>query len=160
MEFRAVTALVTTGGPRLMRADRHYIDVYGPYTILMNVDGINLYTKAHVTNASDQVVWIYIEKEELKVRRIGHNVIVEQDAVNPGREADLAAQEVDMQGRKLSLKGLLNTGAMVSGMPFSIGTKTGFNRLDLIPTNIRLVATNQDAIYVGGRTPIMSLQLG
>ena len=155
-----MTALVTTGGPRLMRADRHYIDDYGPYTILMNVDGINLYTKAHVTNASDQVVWIYIEKEELKVRRIGHNAIVEQNAVNLGREADLAAHVVDMQGRKLSVKGLLNTGAMVSVMSFSIGNKIGFNRSNLIPTNIRLAATNQDAVYVGGKTPIISLQLG
>ena len=155
-----MTALVTTGGPRLMRADRHYIDDYGPYTILMNVDGINLYTKAHVTNASDQVVWIYIEKEELKVRRIGHNAIVEQNAVKLGREADLAAHVVDMQGRKISVKGLLNTGAMVSVMPFSIGTEIGFNRSNLIPNKIRLAATNQDAIYVGGRTPNISLQLG
>ena len=36
---RAVRALLTTVGPRLMRADGHYIEVYGPYPILMNVDG-------------------------------------------------------------------------------------------------------------------------
>ena len=36
----------------------------------------------------------------------------------------------------------------------------GFERSDLIPTNIRLAAANQGAIYVTGRTPIISLQLG
>ena len=36
----------------------------------------------------------------------------------------------------------------------------GFERSDLIPTNISLAAANQGAIYVTGRTPIISLQLG
>ena len=33
----------------------------------MNVDGINIYTKAHVTAASDQIGRIYMGQEELKV---------------------------------------------------------------------------------------------
>ena len=56
LDSRAVRALLTTGGPRLMRVDGHYIEVHGPYPILMNEDGINIYTKAHVTG-----------QEELKV---------------------------------------------------------------------------------------------
>ena len=36
----------------------------------------------------------------------------------------------------------------------------GIDRSDLIPTNIRLAAANQGEIYVTGRTPIISLQLG
>ena len=36
----------------------------------------------------------------------------------------------------------------------------GFDRSDLIPTNIRLAEANQGTIYVTGRTPIFSLQLG
>ena len=67
LDSRAVRALLMTGGPRLMRVDGHYIEVHGPYPILMNVDGINIYTKAHVTDASDQVGRIYIGQEELKV---------------------------------------------------------------------------------------------
>ena len=55
LDSRAVRALLTTGGPRLMRVDGHYIEVHGPYPILMNVDGTNIYTKAHVTDASDQL---------------------------------------------------------------------------------------------------------
>ena len=79
-DSRAVRALLTRGGPMLMRVDGHYIEVHGPYPILMNVDGINIYTKAHVTDASDQVGRIDIGQEELKVRRIRHNAMLEQDA--------------------------------------------------------------------------------
>ena len=160
LDSRAVRALLTAGGPRLMKVDGHYIDVHGPYPILMNVDGINIYTKAHITDANDQVGRIYIGQEELKVRRIGHNAMLEQDAVHIGCEADLAAHVLDVQGRQLSVKGLLDTGAVVSVMPVKTWTDMGFERSDLIPTNIRLAAANQGAIYVAGRTPIISLQLG
>ena len=120
LDSRAVRVLLTTGAPRLMKVDGHYIEVHDPYPILMNVDGINIYTKAHVTDASDQVGRIYLGREELKVRRIGHNAMLEPDAVNIGCEADLAAHVLDVQGRQLSVKGLLDTGAVVSVMPVSI----------------------------------------
>ena len=89
-----------------MNVDGLHIEVYGPYPILMNLDGINIYTKAHVTDASDQVGRIYIGREELKVRRIGNNAMLEQDAVNIGCEADLASHVLDVQCRQLSVKGL------------------------------------------------------
>ena len=50
--------------------------------------------------------------------------------------------------------------AVVSVMPVSTWTDMGFDRSDLITTNLRLAAANQGAIYVTGRTPIISLQLG
>ena len=108
---------------------------------------------------NDQVGRIYIGQEELKVRRIGHNAMLEQDAVHIGCEADLAAHVLDVQGRQPSVKGLLDTGAVVSVMPVKTWTDMGFERSDFIPTNIRLAAANQGAIYVAGQTPIISLQL-
>ena len=54
------------------------------------MDGFNIYTKAHVTNESDQIGRIYIGQEKLKIRRVGHNATLEQDAVHIGCEADLA----------------------------------------------------------------------
>ena len=87
-----------------MKLDGHYIEVHGPYSILMNVDGINIYTKALVTDASDQVGRIYIGREDRKVQRIGRNAMLEQDAVHIGYEADLAAHVLDVQGRQLSVK--------------------------------------------------------
>ena len=51
-------------------------------------------------------------------------------------------------------------GAVVSVMPVKTGTVMGFERSDLIPINVRLAAANQGSIYVTGRTPIISLQLG
>ena len=157
---RALRALLTTGGPSLMTVDGHYIEVHGPYPILMNVDGINIYNKAHVTDATDQVGRIYIGQEELKVRQIGNSAMLEQDAVHIGCEADLSAHVLDVQGRQLLVKGLLDTGAVVSVMPVSTWTDMGFDRSDLIPKNIRLAAANQGAIYVTGQTPNISLQLG
>ena len=60
------------------------------YPILMKVGGINIYTKAHMTDASDQVGRIYIGRKELKVRRIGHNAMLEQDAA----ESSLVAKPI------------------------------------------------------------------
>ena len=150
---RAVRALLTTGGPTLMKLNGHYTEVYGPYPILMNVDRIKIYTKAHVTNASDQVGRIYIGREELKVGRIGHKAMLEQNAVHIGCEADLATHVLAVQGRQLSMKRLLDTGAVISVMPVSTWTDMGFDRSDLIPTHIRLAAANQGAIYVTERNP-------
>ena len=129
LDSRAVRALLTTGGPRLIRVDGHYTEVHGPYSILIIVDGINIYTKAHVTDASDQVGRIYIGQEELKVRRIGHNAMLEQDAVHIGCKADLAAHVLDVQCRQLSVKGLLDTEAVVSVMPVSTWTDMGFDKV-------------------------------
>ena len=72
--------------------------------------------------------------------------MLEQDSVHIGYEADQAAHVLDLQGRQLSVKGLLDAGAVVSVMPMSTWTDMGSNRSDLIPTNIRLAA------------PIISLQ--
>ena len=84
----------------------------------------------------------------------------EQDTVHIGCEADLAAHVLDVQGRQLSVEGLLDTGAVVSVMHLSTWIDMGFDMSDLFPTNIRLAAANQGAIHVTGRTPIISLQLG
>ena len=68
LDSRAVRFLLTSIGLRLMKV--FYMEIYGPYPTLMNVDGINIYTTAQVTNASDQLGRIYIGREELKVRRM------------------------------------------------------------------------------------------
>ena len=49
-----------------MRVDGNYIEIHGPYPILMNKEGINIYTNAHVSDASDQIGRMYIGREELK----------------------------------------------------------------------------------------------
>ena len=85
--------------------------------------------------------------------------MLEQDVVHIGCEADLSARVLDVQGRQLSVKGLLDTGAVVSVMPIGTWTDMGFDRWDLIPANVRLAAANQDAIYVAGSNPSISLLL-
>ena len=82
-----------------MRVDGHYIEVYGTYPIQIIVDSINIYRKAYVTSASDQVGAINIGQEELKVRQIGQNTMLERNAVYIGCEADVASHVLDVQGR-------------------------------------------------------------
>ena len=159
-ESRAVRALLTTGGPRMKKLHGRYLEVYGPYQVMLNVDGISIYTRTYVTTDDDQIGQIYLGEEELKVRRIGHDAMMEQDAVHIGYEADVTAHLLDTNGTKIGVTGLLDTGAVVSVMPIKTWERMDFTREDLIPTNLRLAAANRGAIYVAGRTPITVLHMG
>ena len=159
-ESRAVRALLTTGGPRIKKLHGRYLEVYGPYQVMLNVDRISIYTRTYVTTDSDQIGQIYLGEEELKVRRIGHDAMMEQDAVHIGYEADVTAHLLDTNGKKIGVTGLLDTGAVVSVMPIKTWERMGFTRKDLTPTNLRLAAANRGAIYVAGRTPITVLHMG
>ena len=159
-ESRAVRALFTMGGTRIRKLQGRYVEVYGPYQVMLNVNGITIYTKTYVTTDSDQIGQIYVGQEELKVRRIGHDAMMEKDAVHIGYEADVTAHLLDPDGKRIQVTGLLDIGAVVSAMPIKTWQKMGFKREDLIPTNLRLAAANRGAIYVSGRTPITVLHVG
>ena len=75
-ESRAVRALLTTGGPRKKKLHGRYVEVYGPYQVMLNVDGISIYTRTYVTTDCDQIGQIYLGEEELKVCRIGHDAMM------------------------------------------------------------------------------------
>ena len=99
-------------------------------------------------------------QQKLKVRRIGHDAMMEQHAVHIGYEADMTAHLLDTNGKKIGVTGLLDTRAVVSVMPIKTWEKMGFPTEDLIPTNLRLAAANRGAIYVAGRIPITVLHMG
>ena len=44
-ESRAVRGLLTTGGPRIKKLHGRYVEVYGPYQVMLNVDGISIYNR-------------------------------------------------------------------------------------------------------------------
>ena len=108
-ESRAVRALLTTGGPRMKKLHGRYLEVYGPYQVMLNVDGISIYTRTYVTTDDDQMGQIYLGEEELKVRRIGHDAMMEQDAVHIGSEADVTAHLLDTNETNIGVTGLLDT---------------------------------------------------
>ena len=54
-ESRAVRVLLTTGGPRTKKLHGRYVEVYGPYQVMLNVDGISIYTRTYLTKDSDQM---------------------------------------------------------------------------------------------------------
>ena len=108
-ESRAVRALLKTSGPRTKKLHERCVEVYGPYQVMFNVDDISIYTRTYVTTDSDQMGQIYLGQEELKVRRIGHDAMMEQDAVHIGYEADVAAHLLDADGKKIGVTALLDT---------------------------------------------------
>ena len=60
IESRAERALLTTDGIRKKKLNGRYVEVYGPYRVMLNVDGINIYTRIYVTTDSDQIGQIYL----------------------------------------------------------------------------------------------------
>ena len=119
---------------------------------MLNVDVISIYSRTYVTTDSDQIGQMDLGQEELKVRRIRHDAMMEQDAVHIGYKADVTAHLLATNRKKIGVTKLLDTGAVVSVMPIKTWERTGFTREELIPTNLRLAAANRGAIYVAGRT--------
>ena len=65
---RALRALLTRGGSKSVRVDNRYKKAYGPHEVMLNIDGINIYTKTMITCDKDLAGQIYLGREELKVR--------------------------------------------------------------------------------------------
>ena len=67
---------------------------------------------------------------------------------------------IDINGKKTQLRGLLDTGAVLSVIPIETCRRTGFDKEDLIDSRIRLSAANEGALRVLGRSSIVALNLG
>ena len=157
---RALRALLTRGGSKSVRVDNRYTEAYGPHEVMLNIDEINIYTKTMITCDEDLIGQIYVGKEELKVRSIGHCAMLEEDAMHIGTVADVTEHVLDISGKKTQLRGLLDTGAVLSVIPIETWERMGFDKGDLIDSRIRLSAANKGALRVLGRTPIIALNLG
>ena len=151
---RALRALLTRGGSKLVRVEDRYKKAYGPHEVMLNIDGINIYTKTMITCDKD------LGREELKVRSIGNCAMLEEDAMHIGTEVDVSAHEPDINGKRTQFCGLLDTGAVLSVIPIETWERMGLDKEDLIDSRIRLSAANKGALRVLGRTPILALNLG
>ena len=76
---------------------------------------------------------------------------MEQDAVRIGYEADVTANLLDTDGKKIRVTGFLAIGTVVSVMSTRTWERMGFTREELLPTNLRLAAANRRAIYLPGK---------
>ena len=157
---RALRALLTRGGSKSIYVDNRYTEAYGPHELMLNIDGINIYTKTMITCNEDLVGQIYVGRKELKVRSIGHCAMLEESSMHIGTEADVSAHVLDISGKKTHLRGFLDTGAVLSVKPVETWERMGFNKDDLIDSRIRWSAANKRALRVLGRTPIIALNLG
>ena len=73
-----------------------------------------------ITSDEDLVSQIYVGRLEFKKSWIGHCAMLEEDAMHLGTEADVSALVLDIKGQKTPLKGLLDTGAVLSLIPKEI----------------------------------------
>ena len=157
---RALRALLTTGGSKSVRIGNRCTEAYCLHEVMLTIDGINIYTKTMITCDENLAGKIYVGREELKVRSIGHCAMLEEDAIQIGTEEDVSAHVLDISGKKTQLRGLLDTGAVLSVIPIETWERMGFDKDDLIDSRLRLSAANKGALRVLGRTPIIALNLG
>ena len=52
---RALRALLTRGGSKSVRVDNRHAEAYGPHEVMLNIDGINFYTKTMITCDDDLI---------------------------------------------------------------------------------------------------------
>ena len=124
---------------------------------MLNVDGISIYTRTYVTTDSDQMGQIYLGHEERKVRRTGHDAMMEQDAVHIGCEAEVTPHLLDTNGKKIGVTELLDTGAVVSVMPIKTWERNALHEGRSNSDEPRISGRKKT---VAERTPIMFLHMG
>ena len=59
-----------------MKSHGFYVEVYGPNQVMLKMNGIIIYSKTNVTTDNDHIGQIYLGQKELKVRRMGHDVMM------------------------------------------------------------------------------------
>ena len=52
---RALRALLKRDGSKSVRVENRYTEAYGPHEVMLNIDGINIYTKTMITCDEDLV---------------------------------------------------------------------------------------------------------
>ena len=114
---KVIRALVTRGGGKSIRVYNRYTEAYGLHEVMLSVDGINFYTETMITCDDDLTVQIVVCREELKMRSIGQCAMLEEDAMHLGMVADVSAHVLVAHGKKMPLKGLVDTSAVLSVIP-------------------------------------------
>ena len=81
---------------------------------MLNIDGINNYTKT-MTNCDDEMVaQVFVGQGELKIRLFGHCAMLDEDAMNLGTEADVSVLVLDIKGMNTFLNGVTGYGSRLS----------------------------------------------
>ena len=129
----ALRALLRRGGSKSVRIDNRYTKTYGPREVILKIDGRNIYRKTMITCDEDLAGQVFIAREELRVRSIGHCALLEENAMHQGKEADVSAHVLDLSGeKKTQLRGLLDTGAVLSVIPIETWKNIRQKRLDIL----------------------------
>ena len=95
---------------------------------MLNKNSMKIYNTRMITCDDDLAGHIFVGQEELKVRSIGYCAKLDEDAMHLVIEADVTAHVLDINSIKKSLKGLLDTGAVLSVILIETWTRTGFKK--------------------------------
>ena len=79
---RALRALMTICDSNSIREVSRCTEAYGLDEVMLNIDGMNIYTKKMITCDEDLVGQDYVIRGELKVRLIRHCAMLEEDAIH------------------------------------------------------------------------------
>ena len=86
--------------------------------------------------------------------------MLEEDTMHIATDADVSAHVLNISGKKTQLRGLLDTGAVLSVIPIETWERMDFDKYDLINSRRWLSAANKGVLRVLGRSPIIALNLG
>ena len=132
---------------KVKRINSRYTEAYGPHDVMLNINGINIYTKTMITSDEDLFYGqIYVKREELKVRSIGHCAMLEEDAMHLGTEAGVSAHVLGISGKKTQLQRLLDTGAVLRVLPKETWRRMRFNKEYLRGSRKLLSAANKRSL--------------
>ena len=97
IESRAVRALLTTGGPRIKTLHGRYVEVYGPCQVMLNVDGISIYSRTYVTTDMKPKKYSFSESRNMQggaSHKVRHDTNLETTWTNVEHEIELEESAV------------------------------------------------------------------
>ena len=144
----------------MIRVESRNTETYGPHEVMLNIDGINIYTETMMTCDDDLTGQIFVGREELEVKSIGQFAMLEEDAMHVDTEADVSEHVLDINREKTPLNGLVDTGDVFSGISVETWKQMAFDKDDPIVFRIRPSAANKGALKVLARIPIITIILG
>ena len=86
--------------------------------------------------------------------------MLEEDAMHIGTEADVTGHVLDISGKKTQLRGLLDTGAVLSVIPIETWERMGFDKGDSDRLENTAVGCKQRGPSGAGQDAINSPQFG
>ena len=107
-------------------------------------------------------IWKACKKEEERdtADKIFETLLNRFGSGMKGHQAMMRFEKRRLSGKKIELRGLMDTGAVLCVIPIETWERVGFDKDNLIDSRIRLSAASKETLRVLGKTPSIALILG